>query len=304
MKGPQNFLARLIFKIVKRTKGWFETYRLKAYRVQVKKIVRGTAAPDFSKSELFFRELQSRYSERPEYGYGTNSIYKRACNRVVNLIDQDDFAEPRLKGLDLGAGDGMLGLLLQVFGHQMMLCDIEDWRVNAAKQLPMITVDHYGIIPASDETFDFVVSFNSFEHFSNPERMMDELLRVTKPGGIFFFEFGPLYCSPWGLHAYRSLRMPYPQFLFSENFVEQKLDEIGIWDLGNKRNKLQYLNKWSSEQFENLWKQPNIEVVSLDWHIDRMHLDLICEYPECFRGRGLSLDDLERSGVTVKLRRC
>jgi hypothetical protein len=118
-----------------------------------------------------------------------------------------------------------------------------------------------------------------------------------------YLKFNPLYCSPWGLHAYRSLRMPYPQFLFSEVTIERKLGELGIWDLGKMRSELQTLNRWKPAQFKCLWTRPDVEIISCHWDRDETHLDLALEYPECFRGRGLTLDDLVISGVTVSLRK-
>jgi SAM-dependent methyltransferase len=247
--------------------------------------------------------LQERYQPRPDYGYDSFSIFKRACERALNVIGQPGLGTPGLRGLDLGAGDGMLGVLLKTFGHEMILSDLEDWRVDAAKSLPFVQADCCDILPIPDNAFDFVVSFNAFEHFPDPGRAMDELLRVTRAGGRMYFKFNPLYCSPWGLHAYRSLRMPYPQFLFSEGVIERKLRELGICDLGKMRTELQTLNRWKPEQFKSLWTRPDVEIISCCWDRDKAHLDLVLEYPECFGGRGLMLDDLVISGATVLLRK-
>ena len=38
-------------------------------------------------------------------------------------------------------------------------------------------------IPAADDEFDVVVSFETIEHVANPERFVDECVRVCRPGG-------------------------------------------------------------------------------------------------------------------------
>ena len=82
----------------------------------------------------------------------------------------------------------------------------------------------------NDASFDIVSSFDSFEHMPDPEAALDQIVRVTRQGGLIFLDFGPLYASAWGLHAYRSLRMPFPQFLFSPEFINLRLEELGIPD--------------------------------------------------------------------------
>lgn len=47
-----------------------------------------------------------------------------------------------------------------------------------------------------DNTFDHVVSFQVLEHHNNPEVMMDELVRITKPGGNLMITFPFL----WAIH--------------------------------------------------------------------------------------------------------
>jgi hypothetical protein len=116
-------------------------------------------------------------------------------------------------------------------------------------------------------------------------------------------DFNPLYTSPWGLHAYRALRMPYPQFLFSESFLASKLEDIGIWDLGKRRTELQFLNKWSAFQFDRLWDNPASVVVANRRAVDTSELSLVLDFPEAFQGRRLTFEDLTVSGLTVSMRK-
>lgn len=277
--------------------------RMVMLRRQVERVLASPHETIVGRAEQDFAALQSRYQPRSDYGYDPLSIFKRASERATSVLHLPGLDTPGLKGLDLGAGDGMLGVLLEAFGHHMTLTDSEDWRVSAAGRLSMVAADCCKHLPLSDNTFDFVVSFNAFEHFPDPLRAMEEVLRVTRSGGLMHFHFGPLYYGPWGLHAYRTLRMPYAQYLFSESFIRHKLEELGIWDLGKKRHELQTLNKWTPDQFEALWMRPEIDVIVCHWHVNEGYLDLVLQYPECFRGRGLTLEDLVRDGVLVTMRR-
>lgn len=278
-------------------------FRKNALKLRILKIISSSNNPDFTTSQNNFEDLQLRYESRPEYGYDQLSLFKRAADRAFRILNLPGLNQPGLKGIDIACGDGMLGILLEKFGHEMTLHDVSDWRVITAKSLRMITADCCKGLPIENDSYDFIVSFNAFEHFLDPETAMSEIVRITRPGGIIYLSFGPLYCGPWGLHAYRTLRMPYPQFLFSNEFINKKLKELGIWDLGSKRDELQYVNCWRPHQYESLWMRPDLSVLSCQWHIKEQYLNLITEYPECFCGLGLTLRDLVSDGLTLSLRK-
>jgi ubiquinone/menaquinone biosynthesis C-methylase UbiE len=282
--------------------------RLKARRdaarsAEVSAILRRPAPFDFTGPQTAFTNLSERWGPRPEYGYDPVSTWKRATSRSLTLLDLQGIRVPGKSVLDVGAGDGMLGAALAAFGHSVSLVDQEDWRHEQAKSVAFKAADCCRQLPYESNSFDLVCSYNSFEHFPTPDTVYAEMVRVTKPGGWIHAEFNPLYSSPWGLHAYRTLRMPYTQFLFSEEFILQKLDELGIWDLGKKRVELQFLNKWRLSQFDSLWARPGCVVVTNHRMIDSEELQLVLEYPEAFQGRELTVEDLTVSGVTVSIRK-
>jgi SAM-dependent methyltransferase len=266
-------------------------------------ILKSTGPAETVRAERSFELLQSRYAPRPEYGYDPVSVWQRATSRSVKLVSLPGLDTPGKQILDIGTGDGVLGAVLNAFGHSSTLVDQEDWRHEPAKKVRFVAADCCDHLPFDDASFDLICSFNSFEHFPEPEKVFAEILRVVKPGGWIYLDFGPLYSSPWGLHAYRALRMPYPQFLFSEEFVREKLREIGIWDLGKKRTELQFLNQWPVARFDQLWNQATCKVVSSKRSIDESELKLVLQFPEAFRGRGLSVEDLTAASITVSIQK-
>ena len=197
----------------------------------------------------------------------------------------------------------MLGLALKSFGHKVVLLDSEDWRDARARNLEFVAADCCASLPFPDNSFDLVCSYNSFEHLPDPAAALRQIARTIRPGGLIHLDFGPIYTGPWGLHAYRTLRMPYPQYLFSEGFIRQKLSDLGIWDLGKKRSELQYLNKWKLTDFYGLSEQSGCTFVNLVVGRDESGISLVSKFPEAFRGRGLTLDDLTASNIIVTLRK-
>ena len=54
-------------------------------------------------------------------------------------------------------------------------------------------------LPFADGSVDIVFSSNMWEHVPEPEAVADELLRVTRPGGLLFISY-TIWLSPWGGH--------------------------------------------------------------------------------------------------------
>ena len=54
-------------------------------------------------------------------------------------------------------------------------------------------------LPLADGCVDIVFSSNMWEHVPDPEAVADELLRVTRPGGVVFLSYTN-WLSPWGGH--------------------------------------------------------------------------------------------------------
>jgi ubiquinone/menaquinone biosynthesis C-methylase UbiE len=272
----------------------------KILRFFVARLLKIPTPPNTSHPESHFLYLQEMFPPLPEYGYDKFSTWSRAVKRTTFALNQLNIREPGMNILDAACGDGMLGVLLNSYGHQTLLTDMEDWRDIRAKPLPFYQQRLEYLRDFKSNQFDLIFSFNSFEHLSDPKTAFNELLRVCKPGGNIYLEFGPLYHGPWGLHAHRSLRMPYPQFLFLEEFTNRKLRELGIDDLGRKSEQLQPLNKWKYADFTRLWAENSLcKVVFQKRETNEDHLQVVIRYFRAFRGRNIDYLDLTTQGISV-----
>jgi SAM-dependent methyltransferase len=198
----------------------------------------------------------------------------------------------------------MTGLLLSTFGHSVTLTDMDDWRDQRAEGLPFERGKIEAGLPFESERFDFVFSFETFEHVENPTICLEEVRRVCRPGGKVFLLFGPLYASAWGLHAFSTLKMPYPQFLFSDAFLHRKIEQIGVYDLGRLSHALQPLNKWRLADYVKLWSSNKWTVEEFEACGPSEFLNLVFQYPEAFWGRGLTYDDLVSQSIRLEIKRC
>lgn len=248
-------------------------------------------------------ELHRGYPCRDGYGYDWASLVRRAESRCRGL--NDILGTGRSKVLDVGAGDGVLALKLVKRGVDAATLDAADWRRPEVRDagIPhhMLAVDGRYELP--DASFDVVVSFNTMEHISDPGQALKEMVRVCRPGGRMFLSFGPLYNSPWGLHAYRTFHAPYAQFLLSDGVLQEFIDSVGIADLGTERESFQYVNQWSLRQYRDLMAA-SADLVSVDSFSEKRdysHLSIVRKFPHAFAGRQLTVAELCTHSLEVQL---
>jgi SAM-dependent methyltransferase len=272
-------------------------------RTEIEGILSRQAPPDTARAERDFPRLQAEFNGVPEYAYDPHTLWKRGSERALTVAELPRDPNRRGRILEVGCGDAMAGYMLSIHGHDVVVSDMDDWREPRAKSLEFCRRILEEGLPYDDASFDLIFSYNSFEHFADPGKCFAELTRLTKPGGIVYLSYGPLYASPWGLHAWSSLNMPFPQFLFSETFIQERLRQTGVNDLGKQTDSLQPLNKWRFRQFCDLWTNEKWQIVNFGtWSPDEF-LPLITRYPECFSGRGLTFDDVMTQAIHVTLRR-
>lgn len=83
-----------------------------------------------------------------------------------------------------------------------------------------------------DNYFDYVFSVATFEHVTDPRKVLDEAWRVLKPGGIFFCRFSPIWTAINGHHykiwEYNNNIMlpPWGHLIFNYNDMFKYLKEI------------------------------------------------------------------------------
>ncbi len=82
-----------------------------------------------------------------------------------------------------------------------------------------------GLLPFLDSTFDLVISDDGFDHFKQPARVLDEIARVLKAGGIALISFVPYYSSGCS-HMTEYLRVPWHHVAFSRKALRQALDLV------------------------------------------------------------------------------
>ncbi|MEU4158932.1 alpha-(1-_3)-arabinofuranosyltransferase family protein [Actinoplanes sp. NPDC026670] len=152
-------------------------------------------------------------------------------DRFYSLLAEDSVRQlgayvdlNRARVLDVGGGPGYFASEFEKAGASYHGLDpaVGDFADAGAKVAGMVRGSGTNL-PIRTGSLDVCYSSNVLEHVSEPEKMLDEMVRVTRPGGTVFVSFTPWW-SPHGGH------------------------ETGPWHLlGGERARRRYLRKFGRE---------------------------------------------------------
>jgi len=164
--------------------------------------------------------LQNKYPPpfiRKKKSKKTNALSKKGKDKalkIMKMIKKDNLKYKKF--LELGCNDGMVCYYLNSMGKKAIGIDLNDkyFDKRALKEEgTLIKMDASNLI-FEDESFDFVFTFDCFEHFPKPNKVLEESIRVVKKGGYIYIVFSLPFTSPYGMHAIKSITVPYCQYLF------------------------------------------------------------------------------------------
>ena len=102
--------------------------------------------------------------------------------------------------LDVGGGPGYFRDAFAAAGSTYWALDADVGELSGLGGIAAGTVIGDGMrLPFRDDAVDLCYSSNVLEHVPEPWRMADEMLRVTRPGGVAFISYTSWY-GPWGGH--------------------------------------------------------------------------------------------------------
>jgi SAM-dependent methyltransferase len=129
---------------------------------------------------------------RPEIFY--NGVAEDAADQLARHTD--------LAGktvIDVGGGAGYFTAVFRSRGASSFLFEPDRAELASGDGTqPAVLADGYWL-PVADGRADICFSSNVLEHVADPAGFVDEMIRVTRPGGLIYISF-PNWHSPWGGH--------------------------------------------------------------------------------------------------------
>lgn len=284
-------------------KGWAAYCRFRARKAR-RAFQEASGMPTYLDLDVL-DTLQRSYSPvQWDYPYDKESLARRGQNRAQMLLKLVADGQEELHCfLELGAWDGMCCAALEQMGKETTGIDIRagGFAGEAARSgVDFLQMDA-AALGFEDGSFDFVFSFNSFEHFHEPDRVLSEAVRVVRPGGYIYLNFGPLYLSATGAHQFQTIHVPYNQCLFQKELLAEYADDAGI-----ELVDFSWMNEWSVDQYRQLWQEYGHRLKTILYHeiLNADHVDLIARYPSCFRSKTDNFDNFLVACIEILLWKC
>ena len=120
--------------------------------------------------------------------------------------------------IDFGCGEGQQAVAMAraVPDCRVIGLDIQQKHLDLARQRAMQAglEDRCSFAMTTEERADVIVSFDAFEHFSDPLAILEIMSRLLKPSGEVLVSFGPTWLHPYGGHLFSVF--PWAHLVFTE----------------------------------------------------------------------------------------
>ncbi|MBB4933833.1 SAM-dependent methyltransferase [Lipingzhangella halophila] len=166
-----------------------------------------------------FRQEQTN----PDHFYGTLARDTVAQLRSYTPLDGAVV-------VDVGGGPGYFTDALTAAGARCVCVDADPRELGLRGSPPGTALLGSALdMPMRTGSVDVCLSSNVLEHVSEPERMADEMVRVTRPGGLVYLSYTVWLC-PWGGHEtspWHYLGGPYAARRFTRRHGHRPKNDFG-----------------------------------------------------------------------------
>jgi ubiquinone/menaquinone biosynthesis C-methylase UbiE len=191
-----------------------------------------------SKDQL---ELAARYDRwAAEYDADLGEAFgwigpAKAAELFARLVPAD------ARVLDAGAGTGLVGQALASHGYKKLIAaDISEGMLNEARKKGVYRSFHRVVmgepIDFRSNSFDAVISIGVLTEGHAPPGALDELVRITKPGGHVVFSLRTDLYETGGFRQ-----------------MQQRLIDAGRWTLAEVSDRFRPMPKGEPEIYHNVW---------------------------------------------------
>ena len=200
-----------------------------------------------------FNKVASRYDLTNEaLTFGQVHIWRRGVVRALNL-------KPGERVLDLAAGTGGSTAALAETGAHVIACDLSEGMIEVGRQrhpeLEFVQGDATDL-PFEDASFDAVTISFGLRNVQNTEKALQEMARVTKPGGrLLICEFSrptwPVFNAVYGFYLEEILTRVAKLLSSDDEAYDYLIESIREWYDQETLGKMIAQAGWGRVQYRN-----------------------------------------------------
>jgi SAM-dependent methyltransferase len=167
-----------------------------------------------------FTNIQYRILKKISPGRGAcelSTFYHGKSKLAVHLGEKQLSEIQGRTVIDFGCGVGEGAIEMALRGARRVIgIDIQEDLLEVAKEKAQAAgvADRCCFAPSTEEHADLIVSFDAFEHFREPAKILALMSTLLKPGGEVLASFGPTWYHPLGGHLFSVF--PWSHLVFSE----------------------------------------------------------------------------------------
>lgn len=237
------------------------------------------------------------YSEEDDFREKDNIVAA-----IRHWMDHASIDPQHVRALEIGGSGGLLaGLLAQEVDH-VTCTDVVNWNSLYDGCFPKLLKDKFERngrafeysnieflfgdaqnLVYRDNLFDLVFSLNAFEHIPSPIVALREIMRVTRPSGLIYLTFDPVWTADSGSHFLHYIQEPWGHLIHddaqiasimtrngaSANEVESYLNDMNRLPVSYYRDNflnvisenggsILYSNSWSGTTDPSYADHPNL----------------------------------------------
>lgn len=237
---------------------------------------------EFLEKQLFEDGLRYFGHKNKNLSKEIADIWHNDIEYIQRWKEVENFNDNKGKILDMACGVGTFMFHGLRKGYDIYGIEPEDWKLEYIKlkikeqNLPKLWEKRFikGIgenLPFEDNTFDYIITYQTLEHVQNVEKCIDEMLRVLKGGGKLKIQapdydsfFEPHYLLPFLPKMNKKLASIYLKLLGRPTIGLDTLTWI------TTKSILEILNKYKNIEVINLgelYKYRKIEVIKSKYNL-------------------------------------